>query len=309
LRGIAGVCSAWVLICASSWCLPELARRHAAPMGGWIYSGVGIGIALTGIVTWLGGNQSARALWIELGLLAALATLGTAWVMRGLRDRRAQRVDGTTAAASAAQPSELASGGRPDGNDAKDGQGLRGTTALVLCYAAFGFGYIVPATFLPTMARQLVSDPMVFGLTWPIFGVASALSVAVATRWLSAWPRRRVWAMAQGAMALGSLLPLLANSLAMLAASAVLVGGTFMIVTMAGLQLARERMPANPTPLLARMTPGFAVGQIAGPLFVRALGDTHAGGWDALGWANVVASVLLAISAAWLWRDAAPARR
>jgi MFS family permease len=173
---------------------------------------------------------------------------------------------------------------------------------LVLCYSAFGFGYIIPATYLPTMARQLVSDPLVFGLTWPIFGAAAALSVAVASRWLSAWPRRKVWAAAQAVMALGTLLPLCQQSLWTLTASAVLVGGTFMVATMAGLQLARERMPSNPTPLLARMTAGFAAGQIAGPLLVRWIGSTQWAGWDALHWANAAATVLLAATAFWLWR-------
>ena len=154
---------------------------------------------------------------------------------------------------------------------ATDGRG--GHLALVLCYGIFGFGYIVPATFLPAMARQLVADPLVFGLTWPVFGLAAAVSVAAAARWLSGWPRRRVWALAHGAMALGTALPLATQALWALTASAVLVGGTFMVATMAGLQLAREQLPANPTPLLARMTAAFAAGQIAGPLLVRALGD------------------------------------
>ena len=70
--------------------------------------------------------------------------------------------------------------------------------AIVLCYGTFGFGYIIQATFLPAMARQQVSDPRVFGLTWPLFGLAAAVSVAGAARWLAAWPRRRVWALAQG---------------------------------------------------------------------------------------------------------------
>ena len=176
----------------------------------------------------------------------------------------------------------------------------------MLCYGTFGFGYIVPATFLPAMARQLVSDPLVFGHTWRLFGLAAALSVAIAARWLSEWPRRRVWALAQGTMALGTALPLATQALWALAASAVLVGGTFMVATMAGLQLARERLPANPTPLLARMTVAFAAGQIAGPLLVRLLGPGSWAGWDALAWANAASAMLLALTSAWLWRDAEP---
>ena len=174
---------------------------------------------------------------------------------------------------------------------------------MVLCYSAFGFGYIIPATFLPTMARQLVSDPLVFGLTWPIFGMAAVLSVAFAAHRLHGWSRRKVWAIAQGVMAVGTVLPLLQPALWVLAASAVLVGGTFMVTTMAGLQLARERMPANPTALLARMTTGFAAGQIAGPLLVRLIGDTRVAGLDALNLASAAAGLLLAITSVWLWRE------
>ncbi len=288
LRAAAGVLSAWVLVCASSWCLAELARRRAAALGGWIYTGVGLGIALTGMLTWLGGRQPASALWMELG---AIATAGTASVVYSLRGQD-RMMRPAAAGASPAKPS---------------GAGRR-NAALVFCYGSFGFGYIIPATFLPTMARQLVSDPRVFGLTWPIFGAAAALSVAAATRWLASWPRRKVWAAAQGTMALGTLLPLFFQSLWALAVCAVLVGGTFMVATMAGLQLARERMPDNPTPLLARMTAGFALGQIAGPLLVRAIGAGQVAGWDALSWANAIATALLAATAAWLWRGA-PGRR
>lgn len=283
LRASAGVFSAWVLVCASSWCLPELARRHATSVGAWIYTGVGLGIAGTGILTWLGGGQAAQTLWVELGLLAIA---GAAYVLWWLPEPCAA----------------VASPGLPDPSKVAASKVGRGNLGVVLCYSAFGFGYIVPATFLPTMARELVADPLVFGLTWPIFGTAAALSVAFAARWLHAWSRRKVWAIAQGIMALGTLLPLLHQSLLALAASAVLVGGTFMVTTMAGLQLARERMPANPTALLARMTAGFAAGQIAGPLLVRLIGDSRIAGWDALSWASATATLLLASTSFWLWR-------
>jgi hypothetical protein len=287
LRGSAGAFSAWVLVCASSWCLHELARRESISLGGWIYTGVGLGIALTGIMAWLGGNQSARTLWIELGVLAAV---GTIYVLRSPAIQSATSSTGITNVTANATANQ-AMGPHPG----------EGNLGVVLCYSAFGFGYIIPATFLPTMARQLVSDPLVFGLVWPIFGAAAALSVAVVSHWLSTWPRRKVWAVAQAVMAIGTLLPLLQQALWVLVASAVLVGGTFMVITMAGLQLARERMPSNPTPLLARMTAGFAAGQIAGPVLVRLIGSAHIAGWDALSWANAVATVLLAVTSLWLW--------
>ena len=290
LRGSAGVFSAWVLVCASSWCLLELARRETTSLGGWMYTGVGLGIALTGAMAWLGGHQPARWLWIEL---AAMAAAGAVYVLRSLA------VQAAAFAPQRAHTSVHRGPGPPSG---------AGNWGLVVCYAVFGFGYIIPATYLPTMARQLVSDPLVFGLTWPLFGAAAALSVALASGWLSAWPRRKVWAAAQAVMAVGTLLPLCQNALWTLTASAVLVGGTFMVATMAGLQWARQRMPSNPTPLLARMTAGFAVGQIAGPLLVRFFGNAPVAGWDALTWASAIATVLLAASALWLWRGGLSSR-
>ena len=283
LRFSAGVFSAWVLVCASGWCLPELTRRNATALGGWIYIGVGLGIATTGVLTWLGGGQRAMLLWLELGLLAIVGAAYVLWQLPG-------------SPAAAAAPAGIGAAPKPAPT-----KGGRGNLGVVFCYSAFGFGYIIPATFLPTMARQLVSDPLVFGLTWPIFGTAAALSIAIASRWMHGWPRRKVWGFAQGVMAVGTVLPLQQQSLWVLAVSAVLVGGTFMVTTMGGLQLARERMPENPTPLLARMTAGFAAGQIAGPLLVRLIGDSRIAGWGALDWASAAATVLLAGTALWLW--------
>ena len=83
--------------------------------------------------------------------------------------------------------------------------------------------------------------------------------------------------------------------------TAVLVGGTFMVATMAGLQLARELEPRSPAPLLAALTVAFALGQIAGPVVIRLLGPGLRGGWDALAWASGAATALLAGSSLWLW--------
>lgn len=287
LRALAGVFSAWALVCASGWCLAELARRRVAQLGAWIYTGVGLGIALAGTLAWLGGQQPAARLWLQLGVVAGLGAL-LVWSLSLGRGTAAAGIGERAAAAFARRP------------------GGGGQAALVLCYGVFGFGYIVPATFLPAMARELASDPRVFGLTWPLFGLAASLSVAAVARWLTNVPRRRLWASAQGLMALGTGLPLVAHTLWAVAASAILVGGTFMVATMAGLQLAREARPDTPTPLLARMTAAFAAGQIVGPVLVRLLGPGRRAGWDALDCTGAIATVLLVLTALWLWRGARP---
>jgi MFS family permease len=287
LRGAAGVFSAWVLVGTSGWCLVELAKARHAKLGAWIYTGVGCGIAVAGTLAWLGGGQPARWLWLELG---ALAAIGAAWVTQ------LARVHHNTHQAPDPTPPPTAPPQREPTVQA------RGTdTGFVLCYGAFGYGYIVLATFLPAMARQSIDHPLAFGLTWPVFGIAAAVSVALTARWCGGFSRPRVWALAQAAMAVGTALPLLSAALGTLIVSAVLVGGTFMVTTMAGLQLARERHPANPTPLVARMTIAFAAGQIAGPLLIRALKAHPVAGLDALEWANLAATAMLAASAAWLW--------
>lgn len=287
LRAMAGLFSAWVLVCASGWCLAELARRGAGRSGAWIYTGVGLGIASAGLLTWLGGRQPADRLWLELGVASALGAL---FVWLSLR--------GQTGHHPAALVEREASSTAPLSRGRQ--------WALVLCYGTFGFGYIIPATFLPAMARALTPDPLVFGLAWPLFGLAAALSVAAVARWSPHGSRRRIWALAQGIMALGTALPLVVQSLSAIAASAVLVGGTFMVATMAGLQLARDARPDDPTRLLAQMTAAFAAGQIAGPLLVRAIGPGRWAGWDALGWTGAAATLLLVLTALWLWREDRP---
>lgn len=286
LRGGAGVCSAWVLVGASSWCLRELAARGAAARGGVIYVGVGAGITAAGLLAWGGGGQPSAWLWAELALLAALGSVAVALLLRGQRDGSAQ------AAAAAAAASD---GGRGRHR------------ALVWCYGSFGFGYIVPATFLPAMARQQIDDPLVFGLAWPLFGAAAAVSVWLASRRFAHWPRRRLWAWGQVVMTAGAALPIVSRTPAALALAAVLVGGTFMVTTMAGLQLARELEPVSPTGLLARMTAAFAAGQIAGPLVVRLAGPWLPPGTDAVDLGSALATAALLAGSAWLlWAPAVP---
>ena len=294
LRFGAGVGSAWAMVGISVWSLTLLARRGQSGLSGLVFTGVGAGITLAGLLAWWAVAASASALWLLFGAAALLLSGLVIWLVRAAA--ASADAGGVTRSSPPAQPSNpLPPGSWP----------------LVICYGAFGFGYILPATFLPAMARALLDDPRRFGLVWPVFGLAALASVLLTRRWVAAWPPVRVWAVCQFLMAAGVVLPLLSRSGWAVALAALLVGGTFVLATVIAMQMARALAPQQPAPLLARMTAAFALGQIAGPLLVRALAPVqlHApwqpAGAAALGAIEITlacATLLLLSTAAWLWR-------
>ncbi|WP_241069987.1 YbfB/YjiJ family MFS transporter, partial [Achromobacter insuavis] len=141
-----------------------------------------------------------------------------------------------------------------------------GIGRLALHYGVFGAGYIIPATFLPAMAREIIPDPAVFGWAWPLFGLAAALSCLVAPRVAQARDDKTVWRGAQAVMALGMLAVAVWHDIAAVIVAALLVGGTFMVITQSGM-LAAQRLAGSAAPRAAAvMTSAFAAGQIIGPL-------------------------------------------
>lgn len=277
LRALAGVASAWVLVFVTAWALEQLASLRRPEFAGAVFAGVGAGIAAAGVLCLAlmhAGTGSAQS-WIVFGLLS-LAVTAAIWPAFGGGEARAPL------AASRERDSA-----RANGESAR----------LVLCYGVFGFGYIIPATFLPLMAKQAVHDPSVFGWSWPVFGVAAALSTLAAAAWARRLGDRRLWILGHFVMALGVALPVLVPGIAAIMVAALAVGGTFMVITMAGIQEARRVAGARARGLIAAMTSAFAAGQIAGPLLVSALAGTERGFSIAL----LAASALLALSTLALW--------
>jgi len=164
---------------------------------------------------------------------------------------------------------------------------------LVFCHGALGLGYIIPATFLPVMAKQIVSDSLWFGWAWPVFGAAALASTLLAARTGRLMSYRSLWILGTLVMAAGVLFPIVATGLAGIVVAAVCVGGTFMVNTMAGLQEARRLARANARVLMGAMTSAFAAGQIAGPLLVSVLTRSRSGFSAAL----VAAAIPLGLAA------------
>jgi hypothetical protein len=270
-RLLAGAASALVLVGVAAWSLPLLAQAGHPAWAGRVFAGVGVGIALAGLVGLGAGilGQPPGHAWIGLGIVATAVTL-LAW--------RPLSVPGSIAGVGPAPPAR-----------AIDAAGWR----LIACYGATGFGYILPATFLPAAARELLADPALYGWCWPLFGLAAAVSTAAASSLLRGLDARRLWAGAQWVMALGVAAPALSRSIAALLFSALCVGGTFMVLTMAAMQVGREVGGAGAPRLIAAMTAAFATGQLLGPLTVGAAASGGVPGGPSLFAAGLLAVATL----------------
>jgi predicted MFS family arabinose efflux permease len=118
------------------------------------------------------------------------------------------------------------------------------------------------------MAKQVIPDPAIFGWSWPVFG-AAAMGSTLATGMLrSVVSNRRLWIASHLLMAFGVALPVVWSGIAAIMIAALFVGGTFMVITMVGMQEARDVAGTHATGLMAALTSAFALGQIVGPVIV-----------------------------------------
>lgn len=258
-RLAAGIASAFVLIGTSALCISKLNAAGKSQQSGLIFSGVGSGIAFAGFVCmglYILDTSSAQA-WLSLAIVAYVGLIFAAslWHTKNQTEPTGSNPTST----------EQPAASRPN---TKQNSKTPLHWGLILCYGFFGFGYILPATFIPAQAKTLVSDPLLFSLAWPIFGIACALSTIIASRLSGYYSRRQIWAAAHIIMATGVLAPVVWESLVSIIIAAICVGSTIMVITMVGLQEGQATIGnAGAKRQIAAMTASFALGQFIGPIF------------------------------------------
>ncbi|MGH8618250.1 MAG: YbfB/YjiJ family MFS transporter [Burkholderiales bacterium] len=266
LRTLAGIASAWGLVLVSAWAMQRLMLAGAAQRSGVVFAGVGLGMAFTGVLAALGRNlgASSAALWIAFGALAVAITVGV-WP---LLFAPAPAAPSRQAAAPTARPPR------------------RAVVVLVATYGIFGFGYIIPATFLPVIARDALGTAAVTDWFWPALGLAAAASTLAASRLTERHGNTAILAWSFLLEGIGIALLAAFPGVAGFALSALLVGGTFMVITMATIRAAQELAGTAAGGLIAGLTAAFGIGQIAGPLFAGYVVHTSGG----FAWALAVAA-------------------
>ena len=256
LRAAAGVMSAWVFVFASGWGLRRLAETNSPALAGVIYTGPGIGIAMTGLLGGALGRWGSEAGWIGLGLLAVVLV---AAIWRVFDDGDLPAAAASTAAPVAAAGTSASASARSD------------AAWLVALYGLAGFGYIITATFLPVIARQALPGSPWPDFFWPLFGLAIIPGALIGARAPLYWDNRLLLAAAYALQALGVLLSVAWPTIAGFALGSLLLGMPFTAITLFAMRDARRLRGNAAAGLIGYATASYGVGQIIGPLFAAPL--------------------------------------
>ena len=214
LRWLAGVASAWVLVLVGTYCVNALAEAGRADRQGWVFSGVGAGIVIAGLgcIALMAGGVSSGNAWLVFGVL----------VPRHLCRDLDQARPRNSCRADIAERTQC----RTDTYRLERRPRLRGRRAR-----------LHRSGNLPAVDGERDCDlAMDFRLgDGRSSGAAALLSTLASAALHRRFSERNVWRVSQVAMAVGILLPVVFPHILSIFAAGLCVGGTFMVITMAGL--------------------------------------------------------------------------
>ena len=252
LRFAAGVASAFVFVFTSGWCLSRLAERNASNLGGLMFTGPGAGIALSGVFAsgMVALQWRAASGWIVFGLLACVLTAVT-WRTFGLKLAAAPVI----ATSSTGEKAEI----------------KRSSTSrwqmfwLAIAYGLDGLGYIITATFLPVIARQVMPGSAWLDLFWPLFGLAVVAGALLSIRISLKVDLRYVLAASYVMQAIGVIMTVWLPTPLGFALGSLLLGLPFTAITFFAMQEVRRLKPESVASYVGLLTAVYGLGQVAGP--------------------------------------------
>ena len=257
LRGLAGLASAFVFLFAAAMVAEALAEAGQNARVGWLFGGVGLGIAMSGLLVRLaGGMLDSSQLWMAAGLISLVPL---PFILSTVKDTHLP----------------------PSRDDSQAGRLPRPLPlwALLMNYACEGFGYSIVATFIVAIVKARPGMEAVGDWVWVLVGLTGLPSCIF---W--SWVAGRIGfsaalALAYVAQLVGILLPATTGAAWAALLSAIFFGGTFMAITALILAVGRQGARGQG---FAVLTAGFGVGQIAGPLAAGYLMARQANFNDAL---------------------------
>ena len=230
VRFAAGLASAGVLVLATGLVLDDLRRQGRASMSGWLFSGFGLGIVVSGVVVRLTGETLGwRGDWFLLALIATAAIYPCwRWLPRAVRESAPSATLPPAPAPPVSRVHAL-------------------PIAHVLLFAAYfleGIGYIVTGTFLVAIVDGTPGLQGIGADVWIVVGLAVIPSAVLWAALAGRTGYARALAGAYVLQAVGIALPIAGGAGAAFA-SAVLFGGTFAGIAALTLTLGGHLAPSR----------------------------------------------------------------
>ncbi|WP_282608778.1 YbfB/YjiJ family MFS transporter [Pelagibius sp. Alg239-R121] len=268
LRFASGAISGLLFVFSADMVMRVLADAGKPRWLGIHFGGVGIGIAVSGLlVPVLAIAGGWRADWIGLGLLAtALALPAILWLRDGPNLTHTTNAAPQTVGDKQQKrlPAEV----------------VLPLTILGIAYFLEGLGYVVSGTFLVAILQTEASDVGVLGalgdignLAWVMVGLAVAPSCLFWSWAAERWGEVRAMIAAHLLQAVGIAVPLFSTALLPSLIAATLFGGTFVGITLLVVAYARKIAPSATAVAIGVMTAAFGLGQILGPLAAGILAE------------------------------------
>ncbi len=256
LRFLGGAASAGVFVLGSAIVMDRLEHSTSSHLAMLIYSGVGLGIALSGVIspvlTKAFGVQNA---WIGMAIIC-LPLAAWCWytLVPQTQIHKVQLIQGREAKAN--DPNLLC--------------------WLSGAYFCEGFGYIVSGTFLVAFLQQTAGANSSGEVAWVIVGLSASAGVPFFHLLSRYWGPVKVLIFAHGLQAMGIVLPVISSHWLAVNLGAVLFGATFMGITALSLYIGKTIQPDKSQAVIGLLTAVYGVGQILGPLVSGVL-STHSG--------------------------------
>ncbi|UYZ83658.1 MFS transporter [Entomomonas sp. E2T0] len=245
IRFVSGVASGACFVLCSAIVLDTLATINKPILAGILYSGVGIGIALSGLSSQpLVNALGVEGAWITTALLCIPLILIALIYLRPTKNFSLSLQNNSTTT----NPQKVQSG----------------YYLLILIYFLEGFGYIIGTTFLVTLVKTTTQSATLASTAWIITGIAAALSAPL-WRYAAKKGYQPMLILAFLLQGIGVVLPIISNTPAIILLGALLLGGTFMGITVLALQYGITLSGKPSAHTIAILTGVYGIGQIMGP--------------------------------------------
>ncbi|MFJ7735422.1 YbfB/YjiJ family MFS transporter [Lysinibacillus sp. NPDC097287] len=274
LRLIAGITSGFIFVLTSSIIMDYLAKEVLTKWSGYLFSGIGLGIAISGLfVPYLELAYTWKGAWLGLGLLSLAFFCVTLVTWRNLTIQ-----DGVKQVK--ASSGKMTAGFMP---------------WLIASYGLEGLGYIITGTFLVDIIHNIPPLEAYSSYSWVVVGLAAVPSAPVWIVLLSKYSPVRILTVAYVMQVFGILLPVFSQTVTSVLLSSFLFGLTFVGIVTLTTSYARQLFPTQSNAVVSILTTFYALGQIIGPIVAGKLAAHYDSYKAALLFAGVMVSAALLI--------------